>query len=150
MISTPNIFVFIKQIPYICTINPPHASDSSAICGAFFCLHRNLMKYTKKPATINHQIQVLKDRGLQITDEARAQQHLSNIGYYRLTGYMYHLQPDKGSHRFSEGLTFDDVIGHYQFDKKLRMVVFDYIERLEVALRAKLTDYFNKYTSRLA
>lgn len=56
---------------------------------------------------------------------------------------MYHLQHNDGSHRFKDGVSFEDVITYYRFDKALRNLLSDYLERIEVALRAKLTDKFS-------
>jgi abortive infection bacteriophage resistance protein len=102
------------------------------------------MKYTKPPFSTDQHIELLKLRGLDIPDEAKAFQHISNIGYFRFTGYMYHLRDKSNdSHQFFKGVSFDDIISHYQFDKKLRLLIFDYMERIEVALRAKLTDKYS-------
>lgn len=40
--------------------------------------------------------------------------------------------------RFRPGTTFDDVIALYEFDRKLRLLSLDAVERLEVALRAAI------------
>lgn len=101
------------------------------------------MKYEKKPLTSSEHIDILIKRGLDIENEARAQKYLNSIGYFRLTGYMYHLQSNDGSHQFKEGIRFQDIILHYQFDKKLRVIFSDYLERIEVALRSKLTNYYS-------
>ncbi|UZO82269.1 Abi family protein [Aquimarina sp. ERC-38] len=100
------------------------------------------MKYEKKPITIDEQINLLVERKLFVSDIDRAKRYLSTIGYFRLTGYMYHLQEKDGSHRFKEGVCFNDIIVHYQFDKKLRTILSDYLERIEIALRSKLTYYY--------
>ena len=100
------------------------------------------MKYEKPPKTVEEHIEVLIHRGLNIPDFERAKQYLRNIGYYRLSGYMYHLQEKDGSHKFKDKVSFNDIILHYQFDKKLRALTIEYLERIEVALRARLTDYF--------
>ena len=55
---------------------------------------------------------------------------------------MYHLQNRDGEHEFKDNTTFNDIILHYNFDKKLRFIVAEYLERIEVALRARLTDNF--------
>jgi len=101
------------------------------------------MKYGKLPFTSDQHVELLQSRGLVISDEERAKRYLNNVGYFRLTGYMYHLQRNDGSHQFLDDVTFDDVILHYQFDKKLRALVIEYFERIEVALRARLTDKFS-------
>jgi|SRR5690554_4478358 len=100
------------------------------------------MKYEKKPLTAEEHLELLKERGLSIDNPERAIKYLKSIGYFRLTGYMYHLQESDGSHRFHESTTFNDIISHYQFDKKLRAIFSEYLERIEIALRAKLTNYF--------
>lgn len=56
---------------------------------------------------------------------------------------MYHLQKRDGSHQFNSGVTFNDIVQHYQFDKKLRSLFLVYIERLEIALRARLSNSFS-------
>lgn len=99
--------------------------------------------YQKQPQSSAALIELLKSRNLVIEDEGRATRYLESIGYYRLSGYMYHMQlPDK-SHRFVEGTSFDDVVAMYKFDKRLRAIVMEYMERIEVALRAKLTNYYS-------
>ena len=101
------------------------------------------MKYTKPPLSHEDQINLLKNRGLIIPDKDRAYRYLENVGYFRLTGYMYHLQANDGSHHFKEGISFNDIILHYEFDKNLRVLVMEYLERIEVSLRAKLTDVYS-------
>jgi abortive infection bacteriophage resistance protein len=101
------------------------------------------MKYDKIPLTVEEHIVLLKKRGLLIEDEERAKKYLHNISYFRLTGYMIHVQSRDGEHTFKEGTTFNQIINIYQFDKKLRAIVLEYMERIEVALRAKLTNKFS-------
>lgn len=101
------------------------------------------MKYEKKPFSCKQHVEILKERGLKIPNEERAIKYLNTVGYYRLTGYMYHLQEKDGSHKFKGEVSFDDIINLYQFDKKLRFIINEYLERIEVALRAKLTNYFS-------
>lgn len=103
------------------------------------------MKYSKTPQTPEQHCAILKERGLVIHNEERAIKYLKNVGYFRLTGYMFHLQSKDGLHLFEKQTSIDDVISLYQFDKELRSVVSEYLERIEICLRAKLTD---KYSSR--
>lgn len=101
------------------------------------------MKYEKNPLTTDGHIHLLIERGLSIPDKERAKKYLSTIGYFRLTGYMYHLQKNDENHKFKVGICFNDIILHYHFDKKLRALVNEYLERIEVALRSKLTNYYS-------
>lgn len=101
------------------------------------------MKYSKNPETPERHCTILIERGLIIGDKDRAIKYLKTVGYFRLTGYMFHLQSKDGKHTFQEGTKFEDVIALYQFDKKLRSIISEYIERIEICLRAKLTDKYS-------
>lgn len=109
-------------------------------CGAFFC---KKMRYDKQPNTIQDQITLLKERNLKIPTDERAEKYLKTVGYYRLTGYMYHLQERDGTHKFKPDISFDDIIDTYNFDKKLRMLTLNYLERIEVAMRALITQNYS-------
>ena len=98
--------------------------------------------YTKPALTIDQQIDLLEKRGLLIPDHERAHRHLSNISYYRLSAYMlpYRVLDASGNYldQFVPGATWDDVYNLYKFDRKLRLLVFDAIERIEIALRTQV------------
>ncbi|MEW6773806.1 MAG: Abi family protein [Bacteroidota bacterium] len=101
------------------------------------------MIFDKKPITIEQQICLLKQRGLQIDDEQKAYQYLSNISYYRLSAYWYtFLKEPKETHQFVTNATFDKVLNTYVFDRKLRILVFDELERIEIALRTTLIYHY--------
>ena len=92
----------------------------------------------KKSRSIQEQIDLLKQRGMKIEDEEFAGLHLSHISYYRLKGYWWDMQIDKERHIFSKDADFKDVIARYFFDKELRLILFDAIESIEIALRTKM------------
>lgn len=100
------------------------------------------MHYTKPPLSSDEHLELLKERGLLIQDEDRALRYLDNISYFRLSGYMFSHQKNDGSHEFFPNTTFESIIGEYHFDKKLRLLLLEYIERIEVALRAQLSNVF--------
>lgn len=114
---------------------------------------QDFMKTYNKPAlTIEKQIGLLEERGLIITDKERARRHLSNVSYYRLSAYMipYRTINDKGARTndFIPGTTWDDIYNLYKFDRKLRLLVFDAIERIEIALRSYMINQLSlKYGS---
>lgn len=98
-------------------------------------------KYNKPPLTYTQQVELLKSRGMTIPDENRAERLLANISYYRLSAYMLpYKKNEKGTifNNFREGTTWDMVYDLYVFDRKLRLLVFDAIERLEVAIRSQI------------
>ncbi|MDG4868526.1 Abi family protein [Guyparkeria sp. 1SP6A2] len=97
--------------------------------------------FHKPPHSIDQQIQTLRERGLQIPDEERARRYLQNISYFRLSAYTRPFyRPDLAEHRFIDGTSFDDVLRLYIFDRELRLLLLDAIERLEVSLRAQVTN----------
>ncbi|TAK40820.1 MAG: Abi family protein [Saprospiraceae bacterium] len=96
------------------------------------------MLYNKPATTIQAQIQLLRQRGLAINDLSQAEHFLRNISYYRLEGYWWTMQSDKVNHVFKPNNSFDDVIQLYNFDRELRLLVFDVIERIEIGLRTRL------------
>jgi abortive infection bacteriophage resistance protein len=49
------------------------------------------ISYTKKYMFPQDLISLLKSRGLSIPDEQRAINYLTNIGYFRLSAYLYPL-----------------------------------------------------------
>ncbi len=94
--------------------------------------------YTKPATTIQEQVKQLQDRGLMITDQDEAEHHLSHISYYRLAGYWWSMQADKTLHTFKPESKFSDVIALYNFDRELKLLLFDVIEKIEISLRTKL------------
>lgn len=99
---------------------------------------------------IQEQLTLLEGRGMAITDRAKAGQYLERIGYYRLSGYWY---PFRQSRPFSgpgdkpalqvlddfrPGVEFGHVVDLYVFDKKLRLLFLDAIERIEVGVRVSI------------
>ncbi|GHT68606.1 CAAX amino protease [Bacteroidia bacterium] len=92
-----------------------------------------------KPAyTILDQIALLKQRGVLFEDETKAAGYLQNISYYRLKGYWWDLQSDPIQHIFCANTYFEDIVELYCFDKQFRIILFDAIESIEIALRTKL------------
>lgn len=102
----------------------------------------NKENYPKKIISINEQIKRLKERGLVIEDDKEAKEFLKNISYFRLQGYWWDLQDDKVNHTFKE-TSFTNVLDLYTFDRKLRLLLFDALERIEIALRTKLIYYLS-------
>ncbi len=92
----------------------------------------------KESRSIKEQIELLKKRGMTINDEEFAREQLRNISYYRLKGYWWDMQEDRERHVFQDGSRFEDVIARYSFDKELRLILFDAIETIEIALRTKM------------
>jgi abortive infection bacteriophage resistance protein len=92
-----------------------------------------------KPAfTIARQVQQLKTRGMLFHNEQDATHYFSTISYYRLKGYWWDTQNDRVNHTFKPNTYFETIIERYNFDRHLRLILFDAIERVEIALRTKM------------
>ena len=96
------------------------------------------MNYEKKPLTTAQHIELLKSRGLIIDNEAQAIHYLTHVSYYRLAGYWWPMQANKEKHLFKTNSRFSDVINLYNFDRELRIIIFDVIEKIEISLRTRL------------
>jgi abortive infection bacteriophage resistance protein len=92
--------------------------------------------YKKKPISEFDQIKTLIRRGLSIEDEENAKHQLQEISYYRLSAYSIPYQQVKD--QFDDGVTFQKIINTYHFDKELRLLVFDCIEKIEISIRTQL------------
>jgi abortive infection bacteriophage resistance protein len=105
------------------------------------------MQFKKSPKTIAEQILLLKARGLKIENEESAAHHLSNISYYRLSAYFLSFQKyNDPTHTYMPWATFNRVVRLYVFDRELRNILLDAIERIEVALRCRIVyEYCHKY-----
>ena len=119
-----------------------------------------LPTYNKPYRTVAEQVSLLISRGLEIPNVSSATACLERIGYYRLSGYWYPfrrshistnpvtgqllLHPTTGRRYvvveddFRPGTTFQSVMDLYVFDKRLRLIFLDAIERVEVALRVDI------------
>lgn len=92
--------------------------------------------YEKKPLRLEEQIALLRSRGLRVDNEARAISYLQEISYYRLSAYFLPYQVVKD--KFEESVTFEQIAKTYSFDRELRLLIFDCIERIEVAIRTQI------------
>lgn len=108
--------------------------------------------YSKPFKTVAEQIELLRSRGMDIGDEATATRYLQNVGYYRLSGYWYpyrrevpipttdpRVLPNKRVlSTFTDRTEFSQVRNLYEFDRRLKLLVLDGIERVEVSMRFQL------------
>lgn len=88
-----------------------------------------------------------------VADERAALEWLRRLGYYRLSAYWYPFRQralvQAGANRiekrvqdaFQAGATFESAVALYQFDKRLRLLVMDAIEQIEVAARVDIAHF---------
>ena len=102
------------------------------------------VKYTKPSLSVADQVKLLEARGMAIDDQAFAVRALSTVSYYRLSAYSYPFRSRPHSGQFRDGTTFDEVWRYYRFDRRLKGVVLDGIERVEIATRTKIVNRFTE------
>jgi abortive infection bacteriophage resistance protein len=101
------------------------------------------MKYNKLAISIPDQILKLKNRGLKFHNEPKAANYLSNISYYRLRAYTYPFQDNGADEQpFTLNISFEQIIALYVFDRRLRLLIFDGIEKIEISFRTQIIYHF--------
>ncbi|MHB1294222.1 MAG: Abi family protein [Anaerolineae bacterium] len=97
--------------------------------------------FAKPPLSLSDQVALLQSRGMQIPRAEYAQEMLLRLNYYRFSGYALHyevFEHGQRTHHFHEGTTFDQVVDLYEFDTRLRALLFSYLEPVEIAFRSAL------------
>lgn len=85
------------------------------------------------------QLQQLKNRGLTVENDAKALHLLENISYFRLSGYWYPMLAEpKSAKLFKPDSGFNNAFKLYCFDRELRNLVLSELEKIEIAIRAKM------------
>ena len=99
------------------------------------------MKYTKPHLSLSQQVALLQQRGL-IADTELLTSRLRDVGYYRFSAYLhpFRVRNEAGQveENFMPDTTLDKVWAYYCFDRKLRFLMLDAIERIEIALRSQI------------
>jgi abortive infection bacteriophage resistance protein len=97
------------------------------------------------------QLQRLRLRGLEITNDAQALNILRLLGYYRLSGYYYPLRntnpvghPGRQD-SFKPGSSFELISELTSFDKRLRMQLLYGLETVELAVRVAIAHRLGKF-----
>jgi abortive infection bacteriophage resistance protein len=109
-----------------------------------------VVAYTKPWTPIEQQIIQLQGRGLLVDDPAAAALLLAEVGYYRLTGYLYparksqHVMTEAGRpdvrilSSYRPGTRIEHAAELIAFDRRLRLHVLEAVERIEVSLRTQV------------
>ncbi len=127
---------------YLCTTRTRQASQRcSNVRVVFLYIMNNKIPFQKTFTRAHELVSLLQSRGLLIDDNKEAERYLEYIGYYRLSAYMYPLlQMPKEQHRYKPNSSFNQVMMLYRFDKKLRLLIFNEIEKIEVAVRSTIVN----------
>lgn len=102
------------------------------------------MAFNKPALSVDAQIDLLQRRGMTVPDRDRAKRYLTHINYYRLRAYWlpFEMAPTHGDdHAFAAGTNFETVLATYVFDRELRLLLLDAIERVEISLRTTMAQH---------
>lgn len=94
------------------------------------------MRFIKPALTLEQQVAHLQAHGM-LGDPATMRRRLESVNYYWLSAY-WHTFRKGASEAFLPGTDFEVVWARYVFDRELRLLVMDAIERFEVAARTRL------------
>lgn len=92
--------------------------------------------FSKKALSFEEQADLLLSRGLLCSDKQKLICSLRHYNYYRLSGYCLSFEAKR--HQFLTGITFEDIASAYEFDRKLRKIVMEGLELLEIQLRTSI------------
>ncbi|HSX91371.1 MAG TPA: Abi family protein [Hydrogenophaga sp.] len=101
--------------------------------------------YAKPARSFADQLAILQAKGMHIGDVPAAEARLASISYYRLSAYWYPFRSREANgqvtSQFEPGTSLDAVLELYEFDRALRLLVMDALERVEVAVRTCVTHH---------
>jgi len=104
-------------------------------------------KHYQSPSLL---VELLKSRGLTISDESEAETSIRNVGYYRLSAYLYPLlAKPKHQQIFKQGSDMSTALSLYRFDHELRVLLFGAIAKIEVAIRSAMANIVAKETGNI-
>ena len=100
-------------------------------------------------------LKLLNSREMDVENQQRTLHYLKNIGYYRLSGYWYPFKQQDTQNslkeqklvllnEFKAGTCFSDILALYIFDKQLRFLALDALERIEMAVRNDVVHLLGK------
>lgn len=97
--------------------------------------------YTKTYSSTTQLTVLLQSRGLQVENVLRTENYLRRIGYYRFSAYLYPLLTiPKENHIFKPDASFNQALNMYRFDRHLRLLMFNEIEKIEIAIRSAIVN----------
>ena len=103
--------------------------------------------YTKTYSAPSQLVTLLQSRGLHVENVVRAENYLRHIGYYRFSAYLYPLlTTPKENHVFKSGAVFNQALDMYRFDRHLRLLMFNEIEKIEIAVRSAIVNITSRET----
>ena len=96
-------------------------------------------QYSKPPLTITQQVDLLSSRGLVVINKFNAENFLSQVNYYRFSAYCLPFEIKR--HQFEPRVTFEQIQQLYEFDRRLRFLIDEALEVIEISFRTAMAYY---------
>ncbi len=100
------------------------------------------VQFSKAATTIDKQVALIQKRGMQLDDINAAKKWLESVGYYRMSAYWLpfdepSVDGETRSKKFKPGTSFTKIHDLYVFDRCLRVLLLEAIERIEIHVRSR-------------
>ena len=97
------------------------------------------MNNIKKFATFDEQLKIIENKGFKIINKEECLNFLKRVTYYSISAYFLPFRnPD---HSIPKNIEFKQVYKIYEFDRKIRSLIFSTIEEIELYLRTQFSYY---------
>lgn len=106
-------------------------------------MDENAKKVHQPSMSVDEQIENLRLKGLIINDVGYARSILEDISYFRLVK-AYSLGLKAKNSNYDDNVRFEDIVQLYLFDSNFRQALFPQIEKIEINLRCRLSNYFSE------
>lgn len=106
-----------------------------------------MSKYNKEFKSYREQIELMKERGVKfnVVSQLEAEKTVASINYYKFSGYMKVFQISQDQY----DVQFNKIVELYEFDRKLSRIIFEMIEKIEIAFKTNLSYYISERTRKL-
>ena len=94
---------------------------------------------------LNYEEQInnlIEQKGIIVNDHKFAVSKLEDISYFALIDGYKNLFYNPMTRKYKEGTTFEDLVALYEFDEKLRTLIFRYLCHFEQKMRSLISYHF--------
>ncbi|MDD3392470.1 MAG: Abi family protein [Bacilli bacterium] len=93
---------------------------------------------------LDEQIEILKVKGLIITDEEETKKILLRENYFFISGYRHLFMNGSKERKFINGTTFEELYATFVFDRMIRNIMFKYILIIENNIKSMISYTLSK------
>jgi abortive infection bacteriophage resistance protein len=91
---------------------------------------------------VNQLLENWKHDDLKVHDVDKARHYIRRIGTYRIQQYAHPFRNPADRTKFKDGTDFESIFSLYKFDRNLRLLALDAIERIETSLKSDLEHHY--------